>query len=531
MSASLRPFVDVVPHPSPPGLGAARHASAHQPHVVIAFVLLAAVVSHVAFGIAGLDVAALALFVLTLVAAALDRRHWTQVREQLEAELAHQAMHDALTGLSNRRLCRERVASALELADAQGHHAAVLFLDLDDFKTVNDSLGHAAGDRLLVEVAERLLNATRGCDTVARLGGDEFAVLLKKVQSEGDPAVVAERIAAALRQPFVLDGKEMFVGTSIGIARSIPGDSAEDLLRNADLAMYEAKSRGKGIYRLFEPSMHEIARERLEIEADLRTALDRGEFRLLYQPVVDLETREMVSVEALVRWEHPTRGLVSPVDFIPAAEATGLIVPLGRWVLGEACRQAVLWEPEPVDAAARAIDAAPALAINVNLSGRQLQDPALMDDVATALAESGLDPHRLVLEITETVLMQRTEETLEALHALKALGVRLAIDDFGTGYSSLSYLQRFPVDVLKIDRSFIKDIGHAENNAAIARTVIALGDLLSLRTVAEGIETPEQLARLKTLGCVHGQGYHFSRPVSADDVGDLVRARQLAAVS
>jgi EAL domain-containing protein (putative c-di-GMP-specific phosphodiesterase class I) len=357
-------------------------------------------------------------------------------------------------------------------------------------------------------------------------------VLLKKVRAPGDPEVVAERIAAAMRQPFALDGKEVFVGTSIGIARSTVGDSAEELLRNADLAMYEAKTSGKGSYRLFEPAMHEVARERLEIEADLRAALDRGEFRLLYQPVVDLESGVAVSVEALVRWDHPTRGLVSPVDFIPAAEATGLIVPLGRWVLEEACRQAVLWQPHPDDVARHGVaddaDDAPGLAINVNLSGRQLQDPALAEHVAGALRDSGLDPRRLVLEITETVLMQRTEETLETLHALKALGVRLAIDDFGTGYSSLSYLQRFPVDVLKIDRSFIKDIGHAENNAAIARTVIALGDLLSLRTVAEGIETPEQLARLQTLGCVHGQGYHFSRPVSADDVTELMRVSRTA---
>jgi diguanylate cyclase (GGDEF)-like protein len=504
-----------------PGTAAGtQRTDGHDPHLVIAFVLLAAVVTHVVFGTAGLDAAVLSLFVLTLVASAFDRRHWMQVRVRLEAELAHQARHDSLTGLANRRMCRDRVEVALALAEAGGHHAAVLFLDLDDFKTVNDSLGHAAGDRLLVEVAERLLNATRGCDTVARLGGDEFAVLLKKVQSDGDATIVADRIRAALRRPFTLDGQEVFVGASVGIARSEAGDTAEDLLRNADLAMYEAKSGDKGSYRLFEASMHAVARERLETEADLRAGLERGEFHLVYQPVVDLSTGEVVSVEALVRWLHPRRGLVPPAEFIPAAEATGLVVPLGRWVLEEACRQAVGWDAGTTD------DAEPRIGINVNLSGRQLQDPSLPADVAHVLAVTGLDPRRLVLEITESVLMHRTEESLATLHTLKALGVRLGIDDFGTGYSSLSYLQRFPVDMLKIDRAFIKDIDNAENNAAIARTVIALGDLLSLRTVAEGIETAAQQERLLALGCTLGQGFHFSRPISAAEVAALVKRRQ-----
>jgi diguanylate cyclase (GGDEF)-like protein/PAS domain S-box-containing protein len=429
-------------------------------------------------------------------------------RKALEAQLSHQAYHDPLTELANRALFRERVEQALAHRGSGG--VAVLFLDLDEFKRVNDSLGHGAGDDLLVAVASRLLNATRGCDTVARLGGDEFAVLLANVVSVVDAVTVADRITASLRAPVRLDRGEVTVGASIGIACASDGDGAEELLRNADVAMYRAKHGGRGRHEVFEPSMYADVVNRLEVEAELRHAVEQlevaNEFCVLYQPIVELSDGEVNGVEALVRWMHPRRGMVSPIQFIPTAESTGLIVPLGRWVLREACRQAAAWQH------LRAADAP--LTITVNISGRQLQDPALVTDVAAALADSGLSPYNLVLEITESVIMQRTDETLGALHALKALGVRLAIDDFGTGYSSLAYLQRFPIDILKIDKSFVDGVAAGGTDAALARTIIALGDMLSLRCVAEGIEEADQRAHLRDLGCTLGQGYYFARPMA-----------------
>lgn len=438
-------------------------------------------------------------------------------RKTLEADLSYQAFHDPLTELANRALFRNRVEHALERAKS-GDCVAVIFLDLDDFKTVNDSLGHGAGDRLLVAVAQRLLNATRGCDTVARLGGDEFAVLLQNVRTEADAITVAERIASAMCTPFQLDGSEIIAGASIGIARAGDGDGAEELLRNADLAMYKAKHTGKGRHELFEPAMHVAVVERLAAEADLRRAMDQlhsaSEFQLVYQPIIDLVDGAVTGVEALVRWMHPGRGVVRPAEFIPTAESTGLIVPLGRWIIGEACRQGAAWQPtHPAGAA---------LTVTVNISGRQLQDTSLLADVGAALSASGLAPACLVLEITESVIMQRTDETLWILQGLKELGVQLAIDDFGTGYSSLAYLQRFPMDILKIDKSFVDGVARGGNDAALTRTIIALGEMLSLRCVAEGIETAEQWAQLRVLGCALGQGFYFSRPLDVSATSALL---------
>ncbi len=435
-------------------------------------------------------------------------------RRGLEEQLAHQAFHDPLTGLANRALFRDRVEHALAQVGRTTGDVAVLFLDLDDFKSVNDSLGHAEGDQLLVQVAARLLNATRGSDTVARLGGDEFAVLLANAGG-GEAHVVANRILSSLTRPVQLCAREVAVGASIGIATARAGETTEELLRNADLAMYQAKARGKGMYEEFAPPMYEAVRDRVSLGSDLHHALERREFRLVYQPVVDLATEAIVGVEALVRWHHPERGVVGPAAFIPIAEESGMILPLGRWVLGEACRQAAAWRALGLEE----------LRVAVNISGRQLEHPQLVADVASALGDARLPPAALLLEITEGVVMQDTEASLRRLHELKELGIRLAIDDFGTGYSSLSYLQRFPVDVLKIDKSFVDGVASGGSHAALARTIIALGETLSLRTVAEGIETAEQGASLLALGCRTGQGYHYARPLPPDEVTALMLAQ------
>ena len=465
---------------------------------------------------------------LVAAAALVAGWRWLHFRERrrVEVALGRQALEDPLTGLANRTLFRDRAGHALaRLARAgppaagEPARAAVLFLDLDDFKTVNDSLGHHAGDALLRAVAARLLNATRGCDTVARLGGDEFAVLLENARGPADAHAVAGRIAEALRAPVALDaagpgaaGREARVGASIGIAFAEPGVDVDALLRNADAAMYQAKADGKGRHAVFDPSLVAAAAERLALEGDLVHALGRGEFALAYQPIVALDTGAPVGAEALLRWRHPARGLVSPARFVPLAEASGLIVEVGRWVLDEACRAAAAWPAPPGGAP---------LHVTVNVSGRQLVHPDLPAHVAGALAAAGLPPDRLTLEITESVLMHDTAATLAVLRALKALGVRLAVDDFGTGYSSLRYLQQFPVDVLKIDKSFVDGVAsagpQAGHDAALARTIVTLGDLLGLRTVAEGVETPAQAERLRAMGCGYGQGYLFARPL--DDAG------------
>jgi len=431
-------------------------------------------------------------------------------RRALEAKLAHQAFHDSLTGLANRTLFRERVAHALAHVERGSGAVAVLFVDLDDFKTVNDSLGHAEGDRLLQVVAARLLRATRGCDTVARLGGDEFAILLDGIARPQDALTVVDRVTGAMRAPVPLQGREVLVRASVGLAHARDDDTADDLLRNADVAMYRAKAAGKGRHTVFEPGMHEAALHRLELEGDLREAVGRDELRLAYQPIVELASGRVLGLEALLRWQHPALGLVPPATFIPLAEETGLIVPIGRWVLAAACEQLRAWD--------ECLPDGEALGLSVNISGRQLEDDALIVELASILARTGVPANRLTLEITESVVMRRLDDSLRRLRALKALGVRLAIDDFGTGYSSLSYLQRFPVDVLKIDKSFVGGVADGASGAALAKTIIALGDALGLHSVAEGVETEAQRVALDALGCAGGQGYHFARPMPAGGV-------------
>jgi len=357
---------------------------------------------------------------------------------------------------------------------------------------------------------------------VARLGGDEFAILLENAHAEADVVVVAERVVAAMRAPVTLEGREVRIGTSVGIARGARDATAEELLRNADVALYRAKELGKNRHATFSPEMHQAVLDRLDMQTELRHALERQEFAVVYQPIVDLGSGQVTGAEALVRWHHPRRGLVAPDAFIGLAEETGAIVGMGRWVLGEACRQAARWTAL---AAGASPDEAAELArfeVAVNVSGRQLQRPEFVGEVAEALAEAGLAPRRLVLEITESVLMADTEATLERLHALKALGVQLAIDDFGTGYSSLAYLHRFPIDVLKLDKAFVGGVAGGGKDAALARAILALGDALGLRTVAEGVETAEQRGYLLGLGCQSGQGYLFSRPVGPERLDEAV---------
>jgi len=430
-------------------------------------------------------------------------------RKRLERELRHQAFHDSLTNLANRALFRDRVEHALARIGRDLDALAVLVLDLDGFKAVNDSLGHGTGDRLLTTVARRLEASVRPGETVARLGGDEFAILLEDLTDAQAPVQVAERVLAALGTPFTLDGREVFVQASIGISLSAFGATdADELLRDADLAMYVAKRRGKGRYELFEPGMLAETVERLELEVH-------------YQPSVDLAEERIVGVEALVRWRHPERGLVSPVEFIPVAEETGLIVPIGRWVLEQACRQAVAWRQAagPGDEPLR---------VSVNLSGRQLQQPDLVEQVAAVLADTGLPPEHLVLEITESMLLEDADDTVIRLQQLKDLGVLLAIDDFGTGYSSLSYLSRLPVDLLKIDRSFVAGIADSHEAADLAQAIVRLGRTFHLTTVAEGVETAEQLAELQAMGCDQAQGFYFSRPLPPDQLDVTARPRGAA---
>jgi diguanylate cyclase (GGDEF)-like protein len=425
----------------------------------------------------------------------------------------HQAFHDSLTGLPNRALFLDRLELAHARSRRSGSPIAVLFMDLDSFKNVNDSLGHAAGDELLVLVAGRLRRWLRPSDTAARFGGDEFAILLEDLDTIDAAQVVAQRVLDSLREPFAIQGQEVLVGSSIGIASSAhPG--SDDLLRNADLAMYRAKGLGKGRFQTFEPGMHVAVLERLELEVDLQRALERAEMCLHYQPIIELATAQVIGLEALVRWRHPVRGLIQPNDFIPLAEETGQIYALGEWVLEQAIRDVCAWNSGVRDGSP--------VRIGVNLSARQLQEPTLVGQIARILAESGLPSRQLVLEITETVLMQDLEGTVGKLQELKRLGVCLSVDDFGTGYSSLQYLRRFPLDSLKIAKSFVDGVGGPSQDAAVARAIIELGTSFQLRVVAEGIERQEQHERLVELGCTHGQGFLYSRPVPADQVEQLL---------
>ncbi|HYM16046.1 MAG TPA: EAL domain-containing protein [Dehalococcoidia bacterium] len=447
----------------------------------------------------------------------LNSRDVTE-RKLLEEQLRHQALHDPLTQLANRTRFTDRLEHGLLRAARMETRVAVLFMDLDNFKGVNDSLGHSAGDRLLTEVAERVQACLRPSDTIARLGGDEFAVLLEDVVDAEDATTVAQRIFDTLRAPFALEGKELTVRASIGIAVSETRGAdakAEALLRDADVAMYVAKSHGKGRYEVFEPDMQIAMVERLALLSDLQRAFERDEYVVHYQPMVLLRSGQLIGVEALVRWRHPTRGLLPPGDFIPLAEESGVILELGLWVLREACRQAAAWQ------AMYACD--PPWTISVNVSVKQLQHPSFVADVAEVLRTSGIDPRTLVLEITESVMMQDAVATMDLLGRIKSLGVRLAIDDFGTGYSSLSYLRQFPFDLLKIDKSFIDDVGAPVQHKELTKAIIELGKTLDLELVAEGIERPEQLSRLQTLDCELGQGFYFAEPLEAAEVEELLR--------
>jgi diguanylate cyclase (GGDEF)-like protein len=455
------------------------------------------------------------LVVLRQVLAARDNLRLLAERAAQEERFRHEALHDALTGLANRSLLRDRAEHALIRARRQQQlPLALIFLDLDNFKTVNDSLGHATGDALLVEAARRLLACVRATDTVARLGGDEFAILIEDPVETYGCRLITERILATLSHPYIIEGRHIFAGASLGVAAVGDADTADDLLRNADVAMYMAKSHGKGQCVFFEPEMRTVALERMEIETDLRRAIETGQFVLHYQPIVILETGEITGVEALVRWQHPRRGLLMPGQFIALAEESGLIVPLGAWVLREACRQARIWH----DRFASREPITPPLAMTVNISARQLHTPQLVVDVGIALEESRIDPHALILELTESVLTEQTPVVLATLESLKQLGVRLAIDDFGTGYSSLSYLQKFPIDILKIAKPFVDEVGKETGRQGLAQAIINLGTTLAVRTIAEGIEQPDQRSQLRALGCELGQGYHFSRPATAAEL-------------
>jgi diguanylate cyclase (GGDEF)-like protein/PAS domain S-box-containing protein len=438
-------------------------------------------------------------------------------RTLLEEQLRHQALHDPLTKLANRTRFGDRLDHALARATREVRSVAVLFMDLDNFKGVNDSLGHAAGDELLTQVAERVEACLRPGDTVARLGGDEFAILLEDVLAPGDATTVTDRIFDTLYAPFAISGKELSVRASIGIALGgtdgIPAD-ADALLRAADVAMYVAKSHGKGCYRVFEPSMQASMMQRLELLADLQRALERDEFVVHYQPMMFLQNGVLSGVEALVRWQHPERGLIPPIEFIGLAEESGVILGLGKWVMQQACARAAEW----------AVRYPGALSMSVNVSVKQLQSPGFVAEVAQVLRETALVPHLLILEITESVMMQDVPAMVRRLRELKELGVRLAIDDFGTGYSSLSYIRQFPFDLLKIDKSFIDDVGTAPNQKELTKAIIELGKTLNLELVAEGIEHGDQLSRLQTMDCELGQGFYFAKPMDGADIDALIAA-------
>jgi diguanylate cyclase (GGDEF)-like protein len=430
-------------------------------------------------------------------------------REELQAKSQYLAYHDSLTGLGNRLLFKEHLEEALTDVTIAPHQVAVLFLDLDGFKSVNDTLGHSVGDLLLKSIAAKLRNILRPTDRISRLGGDEFAILQMSVVQPESSIALAQEILAIAEQEFDIDGHDVTVGASIGIAIASPGETdAETILKSADLAMYSAKSDGRGTYRMFDPEMDSIVQARRILEKDLRTAFSQNEFRLFYQPLVNLHTKRVKAFEALMRWEHPERGLIPPSEFIRVAEEMGLIVPLGEWALRQACAEAMDWPSE--------------VCVSVNLSPLQFSKGNLVSTVVSALASSGLPGSRLELEITETILLEKTERNVSILNQLRGLGVRISMDDFGTGYSSIGYLRSFPFDKIKIDQSFVRDLLVDEGSLAIVRAIARLGVSFGITTTAEGVETEEQMHCLSLEGCVEAQGYLLSKPVPASEVSELL---------
>lgn len=439
-------------------------------------------------------------------------------RKQAEERLLHDAFHDALTGLPNRALFMDRLGRSVQHAKRRGKYLfSVLFLDLDGFKLINDSLGHAAGDQLLLEVAKRLARCLRPGDTVARLGGDEFAILLDDTKGFSNVTSVADRIQQELRAPFKLNGREVFTTASIGIAFSTAGyDRAEDVLRDADTATYRAKGLGKDRFAVFDTAMHIQAIARFKLETDLRQAFERQEFRVYYQPIVSLESGTISGFEALLRWQHPEHGLISPTVYLSVAEETGLLIPIGQWVLHEACRRVRAWQAQ--------YSSISVLYMSVNLSSTQFLRTSLLQEIDQALLETGLEARSLRLEITETVMMENAETATATLLQLKTRNIQTSLDDFGTGYSSLSHLQRFPIDALKIDQSFIGRMVLNGESFEIVKTIIALAHNLGRKVVAEGVETVEQLAVLRSLKCEEGQGYLFSKPLDSKAAETLLAA-------
>lgn len=437
-------------------------------------------------------------------------------RKLAEEKLAYDALHDNLTGLPNRKRFMERLSRSLaRVSISPEYHFAVLFIDLDRFKIINDTLGHQAGDELLLRVTERLELIFRPVDMVARLGGDEFIVLVENIGDEKQITPIARRILKELQEPVMLEGHEIYVGASIGIVfSSREYQRPDDLIRDADLAMYRAKAKGKGRYEMFDAQMHAGVLSQLQLEIDLRQAIEREEFELYYQPIVRLSSDEIAGFEALIRWDHPVRGFVQPMDFISIAEKTGLILPIGRWVLREACRQMQIWQTT--------IPETSALVMSVNASACELEQKNFVNQVEQIIAETQIDPHCLKLEITETVIMSNAEQMIKTVKELRKMGVRVSIDDFGTGYSSLSYLHRLPIDTLKVDRSFVNRIGLEDEHAEIIRTIIKLAFSLGIDVVAEGIETEGQLNFLKDMSCDFGQGYYYSRPVNSRSATEMI---------
>jgi diguanylate cyclase (GGDEF)-like protein/PAS domain S-box-containing protein len=444
-------------------------------------------------------------------------------RQALEDELRHQAFHDALTGLANRSLFEDHLIQALARARRQHAPAAVMFLDLDDFKTINDSLGHEAGDELLRGVALRLAGVVRAHDTAARLGGDEFAVLAEALDDEPNARVIAERLLDAVAEPFTIAGRELRVSVSIGLAWSDGSTGVKELMRNADTAMYAAKDAGKNTIQTFEAGMHRRVLDRLELTSELQHAVKQEQFELEYQPVVNLQTGDIYGAEALVRWAHPERGRVAPTEFIPLAEETGLIVPLGEWILRTACEQASRWN--------EARPHRPPITIAVNVSTRQLHDPSFPELVRDVLHRTGVSPESLALEITESLLPEDGAAVIERLAQLRELGVHIAVDDFGTGYSALSRLHHYPIDIVKIDRSFITGIERDRNKAQLVQGIVSLAESLSLMVVAEGLEHPAQAEQLRAMRAHYGQGFLFSRPVAPERIFELLHAPEALALA